>query len=281
MRWADPRGSVPTWYMTLPAVPDSFYWTQQSWGSALRCHPLQAVAPHLFTTRQLPLSSHADWEQVATAVGAERIATLTQVHGRDAVVVRHGHRDRQQDARRPEADILVSDDPVTALAVRAADCVPLLLADPTTGAVAAVHAGWRGTAAGAATAAVEKLAREFSAQPQDLIAAIGPSIGACCYEVGAELIDAFLAAGHARRDVDRWFMTRANGAKPRLDTWAANRDQLMMAGVLEENIHISGLCTASNVDLFPSYRVEKENTGRLVGVIKAKGKRVFAFSLVL
>ena len=258
--------------MSLPAVPDSFYWTRQSWGSALRCRPLEVVAPHLFTTRQLALSSYADWERVTTALGARRIATLTQVHGRDTVVIRQGQGDWQQDARRPEADILVSDDAETALAVRAADCVPLLLADPGTGAVAAVHAGWRGTAAGAATAAIDALAREFSARPRDLIAAIGPSIGACCYEVGPELIDAFTAAGHARRDVDRWFMTPGSAAKPRLDTWAANRDQLMMAGVLEENIHISGLCTASNVDLFPSYRVEKEKTGRLVGAIRA-GRR--------
>jgi polyphenol oxidase len=256
--------------MTLPAVPDSFYWTRQSWGSALRCRPLDVVAPHLFTTRQLALSSPADWEHVAAAVQASRVATLTQVHGREVVVIREGEEGWQQDAGRPQADILVSNDSETALAVRAADCVPLLLADPETRAVAAVHAGWRGTAAGAATAAVEALAREFSARPRDLIAAIGPSIGACCYEVGPELIDAFLAAGHTRRDVDRWFMTPAYAAKPRLDTWAANREQLMMAGVMEQNIHISGLCTATNVDLFPSYRVEKENTGRLVGVIRAR-----------
>jgi polyphenol oxidase len=256
--------------MTLPAVPDSFRWTQESWGSALRCRPLEVVAPHLFTTRQLALSSHADWEQVVTALGAHRITTLTQVHGRETVVLRRGQAHRQKDADRPEADILVSDDPETALAVRAADCVPLLIADPQTGAVAAVHAGWRGTAAGAATAAVQALAGEFSARPRDLIAAIGPSIGACCYEVGHELIDAFLAAGPSRRDVDRWFMIPAGATKPRLDTWAANRDQLMDAGVREENIHISGLCTASHVDWFPSYRVEKENTGRLIGVIRAR-----------
>jgi YfiH family protein len=137
--------------------------------------------------------------------------------------------------------------------------------------VAAVHAGWRGTAAGAATAAVEALAHEFGAKPRTLIAAIGPSIGPCCYEVGPELVDAFLAAGHARDDVDRWFMTPARAAKPRLDTWAANRDQLMAAGLLEENIHLSGLCTASNVDLFPSFRVEKEKAGRVVAVIRSKG----------
>jgi YfiH family protein len=258
--------------MTLPAVPDSFHWTHEFWGPALRCRPLEVVAPHLFTTRQPELSSHADWERLAAAVGATHVATLTQVHGRDAVVVRAElSAGSRQGPGRPAADILVSQDSETALAVRAADCVPLLIADPDTGAVAAVHAGWRGTAAGAATAAVEALAREFGTRPRNLIAAIGPSIGACCYEVGPELIDAFLAAGHSRERVARWFMTPAH-ARPRLDTWAANRDQLMSAGVLEDNIHISGLCTASNVDVFPSYRVEKERTGRLVGVIRAAGR---------
>ena len=259
--------------MTLPAVPDAFYWTEETWGPALRCRPLDAVAPHLFTTRQLPLSSDDDWALAADAVGAARVATLMQVHGRNAVVLRQDAVRHQQGSERPEADILVSDDPATAIAVRAADCVPLLIADPASRAVAAVHAGWRGTAAGAAAAAVETLAREFSSRPRDLIAAVGPSIGSCCYEVGPELIEAFLAAGHRRQLVERWFMTPAQAARPRLDTWAANRDQLMEAGLREENIHVSGLCTASNLDLFPSFRAEKERAGRIAGIIKAQGTR--------
>jgi YfiH family protein len=255
--------------MTLPAIPDTFYWSGESWGAVLRCRPLEAVAPHLFTTRQLQLSSQADWARVAAALGAAHVATLTQVHGHDVAVIRS----ISNAATRPEADVLVSDDTETAIAVRAADCVPLLIGDPCSGAVAAVHAGWRGTAAGAATAAVEALAREFAAVPRDLIAAIGPSIGPCCYEVGPELKDAFLAAGHPRKRVDRWFMTPANATRPRLDAWAANRDQLIAAGLLEENIHTCGLCTASNLELFPSFRIEKEHAGRIAGAIKAKGQR--------
>jgi YfiH family protein len=252
--------------MTLPAVPDAFYWTAESWGPALRCRPLQAVAPHLFTTRQLLLSSPSDWERAGAAVGAAAVATLTQVHGNAVSTIR---RPAGVPEKRPHADVLVSDNPEVAVAVRAADCVPLLIADPRRGTVAAVHAGWRGTAAGAASAAVDALTREFSAKPRDLIAAIGPSIGACCYEVGAELIEAFLAAGHPRERAERWFMRPAGGTKPHLDTWAANRDQLMSAGLREENIHISGLCTASHLELFPSFRREKEHAGRLAGVIRA------------
>jgi len=258
-------------YMTMAVLPDSFYWTTESWGGALRCSPLDAVAPHLFTTRQLPLSSQGDWERLSAALGAARVAQLTQVHGRDVVVVR-GAEGAQSGgaAERPYGDILVSDDPDVALAVRAADCVPLLIADRATGAVAAVHAGWRGTAAAAAPAAVEAMSRQFGSRPADLVVAIGPSIGACCYEVGYELIDAFLAAGHARADVSRWFTTPPGGIKPRLDTWAANRDQLRHAGVPAEQIHVAGLCTACHLDLFPSFRKEKERAGRMVGAICAR-----------
>ena len=253
--------------MSLPDVPDTFEWIQASWGAALRCTPLQAVAPHLFTTRQLALSSDEDWRLVAEALGARDVQMLTQVHGRAVHVA------RTLSTTRPEADVVVSDNPDIAIAVRAADCVPILIADAGSGAVAAVHAGWRGTAAGAAHAAVAALQREFAIRPSDLVAAIGPSIGPCCYEVGTELVDAFAAAGHARHLVDRWFVAppsrRGEHERPklRLDTWAANRDQLILAGVDEQNIHSCGLCTASHLELFPSYRVEKEGAGRMAAVI--------------
>jgi YfiH family protein len=261
--------------MSLPAVPDTFQWVQESWGAALRCLPLEVIAPHLFTTRQLALSTQDDWRRVADAVGAATIQTLTQVHGRQVAVIRKGQGVSDEGRGKPEADVLVSDDSTVAVAVRAADCVPILIGDPRTGAVAAVHAGWRGTAAGAATAAVEAMAREFGARPADLAAAIGPSIGPCCYEVGTELVDAFAAAGHARHLIDRWFVAppprrgEYETPKLRLDTWAANRDQLVSAGLSEENVHLCGLCTASHPDIFPSYRVEKEKAGRMAAVIRA------------
>ena len=259
--------------MTLPQIPASFRWTTERWGPALRCMPLEAIAPHLFTTRRLRLSIVSDWWRLADTLGVRRILTLTQIHGRNVVAVRRGESNPRG---KPEADILVSNDPDVAIAVRAADCVPLLLGDSKTGAVAAVHAGWRGTAAGAATAAVEALGREFGTRPEDLVAAIGPSIGACCYEVGPELVDAFAAAGHARHLIDRWFATpppRRGSSEPsplRLDVAGANRDQLVLAGVAESNIHMSGLCTAMHLDLLTSFRAEKEDAGRLAGVIRAR-----------
>jgi purine-nucleoside/S-methyl-5'-thioadenosine phosphorylase / adenosine deaminase len=257
--------------MSLPAVPDTFEWTRESWGDGLRCRPLAAVAPHVFTTRQLSLTTPDDEGRLSAAIGAQRLAMAKQVHGRTVVTVHASARAGD----RPEADALVSDAPDVAIAVRAADCVPLLMADRRKGVVAAVHAGWLGTAAGVAAAALDTLAREFGSRPQDIVAAIGPNIGWCCYEVGSELVDAFASAGHERMLIDRWFIveppprgSREHG-KLRLDVAGANRDQLVLAGVPEEQVHLSGLCTAMHLDVFTSYRAEKDKAGRIAGAIRA------------
>jgi polyphenol oxidase len=258
--------------MSLPPIPDTFEWTTESWGAALRCGPLSAIAPHLFTTRQLSITGPDDNAELAAAVGAERVAMARQVHGRAVVVLRAGE---ALPAAAPEADAFVSSSRDVAVAIRVADCVPLLMADRTRGVVAAVHAGWRGTAARAAVAALETLEHEFGTRPADVVAAIGPSIGACCYEVGTELVDAFAAAGHERYLIDRWFLApappRGSRERPtlRLDVAGANRDQLLLAGVPEEQIHSSGLCTAMHLDVLTSYRAERDTAGRLAGVIRA------------
>ena len=262
--------------MTLPTVPQSFFWADTPSGPVLKCRPLERITPHLFTTRQLPLSSAGDWRRAGALLGATRHVTLNQVHGRDVITVRRGVAlppDRQ------DADALVSNDPDVAIAVRAADCVPLLIADSKTGVSAAVHAGWRGTAAGAATAALEALTREFGSRPDEVTVAIGPSIGPCCYEVGSELVDAFAAAGHARHLVDRWFVARPaprgshERTRLRLDIAGANRDQLILAGVPEQNIHDCGLCTAMHLDVLTSFRAEQDKAGRIAGVIRARPPR--------
>ena len=259
--------------MSLPTIPDAFEWTTESWGAALRCMPLGAIAPHLFTTRQLSLASPGDNAVLAAAVGADAVAMARQVHGRTVVVVRDGD---APPSSAPEADAFVSSSRDVAVAIRVADCVPLLMADRQRGVVAAVHAGWRGTAARAAVAALESLEHEFGTKPADIVAAIGPSIGPCCYEVGTELVDAFAAAGHERYLIDRWFLApppaRGSHERPRLrlDVAGANRDQLLLAGVPDEQIHTSGLCTAMHLDVLTSYRAEKDQAGRLAGVIRAR-----------
>jgi YfiH family protein len=194
------------------------------------------------------------------------------------VIAREATRDR------PDADIIVSDRPGLALAVQAADCVPLLVADRRTGAVAAAHAGWRGMAAGVPTAAVAALVRELDSRASDLVAAIGPSIGACCYEVGSEVRDAFRAS-FPGGEWTPWFLQRPmtssdNPSMPRVarvkrpdrwffDAWTSTRAQLERAGVPADQIFGAELCTASHPDAFCSYRRDGAPAGRLAGAIMA------------
>jgi purine-nucleoside/S-methyl-5'-thioadenosine phosphorylase / adenosine deaminase len=277
--------------MTLPPVPETFHWTHEAWGAALKCRPLDEAAQHLFTTRQLELPSRESWQKLAPSAGVppDRFVTLNQVHGRRVITIPRGMDDAAlmaMQTNRPDADGLVSAEPDIALVVRAADCVPLLMADRRTGAVAAVHAGWRGTAARVAVAAIETMGREFGTRPADVVVAVGPAIRPCCYEVGTDVVDAFASAGHERYLIERWFLAppaprggfrpvpdATDGPRLRLDVPGANRDQLMLAGVPEDNIHLAGLCTSMHLDVLTSYRAEKERAVRIAGVIRASEAR--------
>ncbi len=251
----------------------------------LVCRALEPYAAHFFTTRAWHLGftsaggRDAGWAEVARAAG---VADAVLVHVHQV----HGIRAIDVEAATPttEADIIVGRDAERALAVQAADCVPLLIADPVTRAVAAVHAGWRGLAAGAPGAAIDAMARAFGSRARDLVAAIGPSIGACCYEVGADVRHAFAATGAGEPELARWFgeaprPTALNPSMPGLpgarradhwyfDGWAAARDQLEAAGVPAGQVHTAGLCTASHIETFCSYRREGKAAGRLAGVIR-------------
>jgi YfiH family protein len=227
---------------------------------------LADVARHGWTTRDLALDGDesrckADWAALAASEGVppEHLVRLRQVHS--ATVVS----EREPDAA---ADAIVSSDPGRVLTIRVADCVPLLVADCRTGAVAAVHAGWRGTAARIAAVTVARLAAEFGSRPGDLVAAVGPAIRPCCYEVGPEVRDAFRAAGASGADLSAWFRA-GRGDRLQLDVPGANRDQLVDAGISASQIYDSGLCTACDPVLFHSYRRDKERAGRLVGYIRA------------
>jgi hypothetical protein len=214
-----------------------------------------------------------EWGLVASAIGVvpDRLFRPRKVHGRAVVVVPGSRPSHQFSAgQRPEADAVITDDPSCALAVQVADCVPILIADARSGAVAAVHAGWRGAAAGVVQAAIDGLGAHCGSRSGDLVAALGPSIGPCCYQIGSEVIEAFLAAGHQARSVDRWFARDPDG-RYRLDLWAATRDQLVAAGVPAPRIHAAQLCTAHNTARFHSYRAEGAGTGRMAGVIKVRG----------
>jgi YfiH family protein len=247
------------------------------------------MALHLYTTRHWALGMRTaggdqnGWEQVAAQLELEsaRLVRVRQVHGASVVVARDARGDAAD-----EADIIVTDAPGFGLAVRAADCVPLLIADERTAAVAAAHAGWRGLAARVPSAAVTALAREFGSRPSDLVAAIGPSIGACCYEVGTEVRDRFENAGFGRDRIARWFWAEPrpssrNTSMPGLprplrashwffDGWSAARDQLEEAGVPADRIFVAELCTASHPDTMCSYRREGPAAGRMAGAIRSR-----------
>ncbi len=152
-----------------------------------------------------------------------------------------------------EADGLVTNCKNIPLCVFYADCVPILLADTEAGVIAAVHSGWRGTVQRIAENAVELMCREFGAARQRIKAAIGPSIGKCCFETGAEVAQQF------ERDLS---VPMQNG-KFKVDLWEANRRMLINAGVLPSHIDVLELCTICHSDELYSYRTHGENTGRM------------------
>lgn len=264
--------------MTLPQPDPVFHWTTETWGPALRSVRLQHEAQHLFSTRQLQLrggqETHPDeWHAAASSVGVtvDRVMRVKQVHGRAVRVIRRGVTTDEELRARPDGDAIVSDIPGLALTVVVADCIPLLLVDPQRGAAAAIHAGWRGTCAKVVPAAIDAMTCELGVSPARLIAAIGPSIRSCCYEVGEELIDAFRAEGHGESDIARWFARlpkeHGDGMSLRLDVARANRDQLIAAGVLATNIDDCGLCTKTYRDSFDSFRADGANAGRMAAMI--------------
>ncbi len=164
-----------------------------------------------------------------------------------------------------ESDIFDTDGLITKeinipLVVFSADCVPVLLFDPKTPAIAAIHAGWRGTIQGIVGKAVAMMKEHFSSNPKDILAAIGPSIGPCCFTFGEDAPDHFPAE----------FCTPQPDGKFLVDIWAMNQKQLLDEGLLPKHIDNAKLCTVCHADQFYSYRTHKENTGRQGAVIMLK-----------
>ena len=192
----------------------------------------------------------------AMGVAAERVVDARQVHGCDVLVV---DSEFSLPPEPPAVDIQITDRPDWLLALRFADCVPIVMAHPGRRAAAVVHAGWRGTQAGAAAVAVRALQERFGADPKGLIVGIGPSIGPCCYEVGEEVAAQF--------SDEPAVVLRQGERRPHLDLWAANRLALQRAGVPTEQVEVAHLCTRCRVDLFYSHRAEGFPSGRFTATI--------------
>jgi len=183
-----------------------------------------------------------------------------------------------------KGDASITNRPGLLLSIQTADCVPILLVDPKKRAIAAIHAGWRGTLARIVTKTIGKMQMHFATNPRDLLAAIGPSIGPCCYEVGTEVATQFLSqfadaptyfdefrTGDEPNPI-QWLNMMPPGHQPPpkgvlLDLRKANRSQLLSAGLRPQNIHTIDLCTACHPTLLFSYRKQGPSAGRLMSII--------------
>jgi YfiH family protein len=234
--------------------------------------------------RQSVTANRRLWVEAVTGDAQTPLATIRQFHSNLIVLADPADPLREQPRK---ADGLMTDLPGLLLGVQTADCVPVLIADRKRRAVAAFHAGWRGTVKRIVETGIGRMRIEYGSRPEDLTAAIGPGIGVCCYAVGEEVFSSFDSqfayAAELFREVDdadpvrlkypMLFLTqRAPGHSPigpslHLDLIEANRRQLLDAGLKPRSIHILGGCTHCRPDLFFSHRASQGRAGRMLSVI--------------
>ena len=179
------------------------------------------------------------WPETTTG-----LAVVKQIHSDRVVLV-------ESAGPQGEGDAMISRVPGIALAIRTADCLPILIADSRNRAVAAVHAGWRGVVSEIAPKAIQAMHDQFGSKPEDLLVAIGPGIGPCCFEVGPEVSIQFGLEGRTKVDL--------------IETTCR---QLGRNGVSEGQISTSGLCSFCDPSLFESYRRDREAAGRMIALIR-------------
>lgn len=270
-----------------------FYWRERAGVSALICAPLENDGfTNAFSTRMggvspMPESSlnlagfnEDDAENIyenrrrflGLFAGNWTLAGCWQVHGADIRVVRSEAEAKPKPGVLGDdeyCDALISNTANVLLTVKTADCVPVLIADPATRAVAAVHAGWRGTSESIVKHAIAKMVREYGAGAADMRAAIGPAARACCYEVGSDVISVFK---ERFPDAEQLLTTTRDG-HARIDLHRANYAQLTEAGLAPDHIHVAPLCTMDRNELFFSYRREKKLHGRVGRLMSVIGHR--------
>lgn len=197
----------------------------------------------------------------AFGVPQGRLVTVSQVHGKEVLAIEGRPPDKPV-----EADAIVTAEPDVAIGMMTADCQPVLLYDPANNAIGAVHAGWKGAALGIVVETVMKMNEVYGTDPAGLIASVGPCIGPCCYKVGWNVLDEYMAR-HREADCFK------ENEGLRMDISLANTLQLIGVGVRKENISDDAACTACNPELFFSYRKDGGRTGRQLSFIMMKGDR--------
>lgn len=192
----------------------------------------------------------------------EKLVTVRQNHGSDILVIDEPNDDYSHFLS-IECDAIITNQPGVMIGVTVADCVPILLHDPEKRVIAAVHAGWQGTAAGIVAKTIKGMAEIFGSRPASLLASIGPCIHQCCYEVDKPVMDRFIEHGQPWEHISE----KSDGNHWKLDMPLANRMQIEESGLPASSILTASHCVSCQKDLFFSYRRDKGETGRQLGFI--------------
>jgi YfiH family protein len=233
---------------------------------------------------QTVLRNRQLFAEAVTGDPATPLVALKQIHSTRMVLAGEADLTRERPSK---ADALMTDEPGLLVGIQTADCIPVLLADRKRHAVAAFHAGWRGTVNRIVESGIGRMRLQFGSQPEDLVAAIGPGIGACCYSVGEEVLSSFESQFSYARELFRevydsdpvrtrypmLFLTQRApghseiGPSLHLNLVEANRRQLLAAGLKPRSIKLIGGCTSCQQELFFSHRGSQGHAGRMLSVI--------------
>lgn len=261
-----PAGRVPISYLVCRQLTDAGFLNAFSTRTGGVSKFAEGALSLGYSKADSPENVDENRRRFLTAIGAEDtpILTMRQTHSSDRCVIDAADLPRPSE---PPCDALLSRSDRLLLGVQTADCLPILIGDPNTGAMAAIHAGWRGTAGRIAERTVADLMRHLGVNPRHAIAALGPVACGPCYEVGPEVVDRF------KQEFGYWkkLIKLVAGEKAYLDITAANVQQLEFCGFSQDRIHIAPYCTMHHNDMFFSYRLEggggTRHVGRLLSVI--------------
>jgi polyphenol oxidase len=208
-----------------------------------------------------------NWGRLAAAfdIPLEQFLVVNQVHG-DAIYLIKPYGSYFTSRAELDYDAIITDRTELAICIKTADCVPILIVDKIKKVIAVVHAGWRGSALNITAKVIQLMMDHYHSCPQDILAAIGPSIGKCCYQVDLATAKAF--ASHKNKEA--FLFPDANGKKWMLDLPEVNRQQILECGVPEKNIEQSCYCTRCNQDIFFSHRGAGGITGRQINFMMIK-----------